>query len=134
MKEIQIGTCGTATKRVAEGDLASAVGSGALRVFSTPSMVALMEAAAVQALAPFMEDDESSVGIRVDVSHLAATPPGVVVTAKATLTEISGRTLAFHVTAHDGVREIGSGTHERAQISVSRFLRGVREIHKEKHI
>ena len=127
MKPVEIGIQGRATVEVTQNNLASSTGSGAVDVFSTPSLVLLMEEAAMDALKPFMEPGESSVGTLVNIRHIAPTPPGFLVTATATLTEIDGRRLVFQVEAHDGVATIGEGTHERFLISIERFISRVRE-------
>lgn len=127
MKPLQTGIHGKATVRVTDANVASSVGSGAVDVFSTPSMVLLMEEAAVDALRPYIEEGESTVGSAVNVRHISPTPIGLEVTATATLTEIDGRRLVFQVEAHDGVATIGEGTHERFLVSVDRFITRARE-------
>lgn len=82
-------------------------------VFATGFMVALMEWTCVRALAPYLDEGEGSVGVHVDVSHDAATPPGLTVTVDVELTEIEGRRVWFYVRAHDGLDEIGGGYHQR---------------------
>lgn len=90
-------------------------------VFSTPAMVDLMEHAAREALRPFLEEGEESVGIDVKVEHLAATPLGAEVHATAAVTAIEGNVVTFDVTAHDPWAKIGRGTHRRAVIQTGRF-------------
>ncbi len=107
---------------VTKDNCASAVGSGALDVFSTPSMVALMENAACEVLRESLEAGQSSVGTKVDIAHLKATPLGDTVTATATLVEIDGRRLVFKVSASDSKGLIGEGMHERFIINVEKFL------------
>ncbi len=102
--------------------LASAVGSGLLDVLSTPSMIGLMEGAAATAVAPLLPDGSVSVGVRVDVRHLAATPLGMAVRARAELIEIDGRRLTFRVEAFDAHEKIGEGVHERAIVEPARLL------------
>jgi fluoroacetyl-CoA thioesterase len=84
-----------------------------------------MEWTCVQLLEPHLEEGEGSLGTRIDVAHKAATPVGFTVTVDAELTEIRGPRARFKVSAHDGVDEIGSGTHERFIVSWDRFNRGV---------
>jgi len=92
------------------------------RVFATGFMVALMEWACVEALMPYLDwPAEQTVGTRVDVSHTAATPPGLTVTVTVKLVEVDGRRLVFELIAHDGVDEIGRGRHERFVIDRKRF-------------
>ncbi len=91
------------------------------RVFATGFMVALMERACVQALGPYLEPGEGSLGVHIDVSHLAATPPGFDVTVTCTLRAIDKRRLTWAVSAHDGEDLIGEGSHVRAVIERKRF-------------
>ncbi len=101
---------------------ATAWGSGAVPVFATPSLVALVEAAAVAALEGHLSPDDTSVGTRIDLAHLAATPLGEPVRAEARLAQVDGRRLVFEVVAHDGTRKIGEGRHERMVVNRERFL------------
>ena len=126
----EIGTFATAELRVDERDLASALdsafnGADAFpAVFATSRMVALMEVAASRVLAPLLDPGELSVGVTVDITHSAATPPGAMVNATATLTSIEGKLFVFDVRASDDAGEIGRGTHKRAVISTARLLDG----------
>lgn len=104
----------------------SSSGSGAT-VFSTPAMINLMEHAARAALAPFLEEGQESVGVDVQVEHLAATPLGADVRATARVTDIQERVVAFEIEAFDGDDKIGRGTHRRAVIRVDRFAAKVAE-------
>jgi fluoroacetyl-CoA thioesterase len=94
-------------------------------VFATGFMVGLMEWTCVQLLAPHLEAGEGSLGIHIDVSHKSATPPGLTVTVEAECLEVRGPRARFRVSAHDGVDEIGAGTHERFIVSWDRFNRGI---------
>jgi len=137
MKQIPIGTKGSKSVKVTEDTLASATGSGAVDVFSTPNLVLLMEEASVEAVKDYLEDGETTVGTMVNIRHLAATPPGLTVTATAVLTEVDGRRLVFEVSAHDGVDIVGQGTHERFVVDRAKFIeKSLRKtvIHKEPHI
>jgi fluoroacetyl-CoA thioesterase len=96
-------------------------------VFATGFMVGLMEWACVKLLESHLDAGEGSVGIHVDVSHLAATPPGLVVAVDAECTGVQGRRATFHVRAHDGVDLIGEGRHERAIVIWDRFNARVAE-------
>lgn len=116
-----IGLQGTATTQVIPELTARHLGSGTVAVFATPEMVRLMEHAAVNALAPHLASGQQSVGTMVNVKHLAATPLGALVTARAELIAVNGRRLTFSVTAHDGMELIGEGTHERALIDLAKF-------------
>ena len=109
---------------VTEDLTASAVGSGALPVFGTPFLCALMENAAMTCLQSFLEEGKGSVGTHLDVSHDAPTPVGMTVWAEAEITNLSenGRMVDFAVKAWDEKGPIGSGTHTRAIISNEKFL------------
>jgi fluoroacetyl-CoA thioesterase len=72
-------------------------------------------------MAPHLDPGEGSVGVLVDFSHTAATPPGLTITVTATLTKVDGRKLEFEVRGHDGVDEIGGGRHRRAVVKWERF-------------
>ena len=90
-------------------------------IFSTPQLVLLLEEAAIEALAPFLAEDQSSVGTKVEVAHTAATLRGQKVRATARVTEVDRRRVAFAITVVDDLEEIGSGTHERFVIDVPGF-------------
>ena len=119
---IPVGIKGRADTVVTEQNTASAVGSGLVPVFGTPFMIALMENAAVNALEPYVEAGQGSVGTHLDVSHDAATPIGLKVWAEAELTAVEGKALTFSVTAYDEAGPIGKSTHNRFLIDVDRFL------------
>ena len=119
---IEVGIKGRAETVVVQENTAAAVGSGLVPVFATPYMIALMENAAVNALTPYMEENQGSVGTHLDVSHDAATPIGLKVWAEAELTAVEGKALTFSVTAYDEAGVIGKGTHNRFIITVDRFL------------
>lgn len=92
------------------------------QVFATGFMVGLLEWCCLELVKPYLDwPREQTVGTHVDVSHLAATPPGLTVTVKARLDEVDGRRLAFSVSAHDGVDLIGRGRHERFVIDAAKF-------------
>ena len=116
------GIKGTQEVVVSEENTAKTMGSGALDVFATPAMIALMENAACNAIADGLEEGQSSVGTKLDVSHDAATPVGMHVTARAELVEVDRRRLVFRVTAEDDAGPIGQGTHERFLIMADKFL------------
>jgi fluoroacetyl-CoA thioesterase len=119
---LQPGLVGEAHSTVDASNVASAVGSGGLDVFSTPSMIALMENAARSAVEPVLAADQTTVGVRVDVRHLAATPAGQQVRAHAELIELDGRRLIFRCEAFDAHEKIGEGTHERMVVDPARLL------------
>jgi fluoroacetyl-CoA thioesterase len=107
---------------VTAADTAAQWGSGLVPVFSTPALVGLMESAAVQALAAALPPGQTTVGGRIDVRHLAATPVGMRVHARAELTTIEGRKLVFSIQAWDDVELIGEASHERFVIDEAKFL------------
>ena len=94
-------------------------------VFATGFMVGLMEWTCVQLLEPHLDESEGSLGVHIDVSHKSATPPGMTVTVDAECIEVRGPRAKFKVVAHDGIDEIGAGTHERFIVSWDRFNRSV---------
>jgi fluoroacetyl-CoA thioesterase len=91
------------------------------KVFATGFMIVLMEWTCLQLLVPHLDDGEGSVGTHVDVSHAAATPPGMTVRVEAECTAVDGRKVSFRVRAHDGVDLIGEGTHQRAVVTWESF-------------
>jgi fluoroacetyl-CoA thioesterase len=97
------------------------------KVFATGFMIVLMEWTCIQALAPHLDAGEGSLGTHVDVSHAAATPPGMTVTVEAELIEVDGRRLTFKVRAHDGKDMIGEGRHQRAVVAWDKFNARVAE-------
>jgi fluoroacetyl-CoA thioesterase len=121
MKPIPLGTKGSYAKTVVVADLASQIEASLAAVLSTPTMVSMMELAAMEAIKPFLDAGEGSVGMAIEVSHTAATPPGHRARAEAELTKVEGRRLEFAVRAFDDVEQIGSGTHRRAVIDVAKF-------------
>jgi fluoroacetyl-CoA thioesterase len=91
------------------------------KVFATGYMIVLMEWTCTQLLAPHLDDGEGSLGVHVDVSHLAATLPGMTVTVEVEVSQIVGNRIAFKVKAHDGIDLIGEGRHERFVVSWDKF-------------
>lgn len=120
MVDITPGLSGRAETIVNETNTAKAMGSGSLDVFATPALVAMMEEAAVNALE--LEKGQSSVGVSLDIKHIAATPLGMKVWANAELVEVDRRRLIFKVEAFDEEELIGSGTHERFLIDADKFM------------
>ena len=118
---MELGRTGRAAAAVTEQNTAAAMGSGSLPVFATPAMVALMEAAAVDACRGALEE-ETTVGTRMEVSHDAASPLGMAVRAEAELTAVEGRKLTFSVRAYDAAGPIGGGVHQRFVVTAERFL------------
>jgi len=91
------------------------------KVFATGNMIILMEWTCTQLLAPHLDPGEGSLGVHVDVSHLAATLPGQTVTVDVECAQIDGQRISFKVKAHDGVDLIGEGRHERHVVSWNKF-------------
>ncbi len=122
MAELTIGLEATLTIAVDTAKTAAAVGSGSLPVYATPMLIAAMEEAACQAIAGGLGEDETSVGTRVDVEHLAPTPVGGTVTVTARLTGIEGRSLTFAVEASDTASQVARGVHTRFLVQATRFM------------
>ncbi len=116
------GIRGEKTVEVTESNTAEALGSGTLKVFATPAMIALIEATASESVAPHLEEGSSTVGTHLDVAHSAATPVGMSATCVTELVEVDRRRLVFKVTVTDAVGEIGSGTHERFVVDNAKFM------------
>lgn len=121
MRKIDNGTTGSASVTVNETNTAAAVGSGSLKVFATPMMAALMEKAAVDALADFLEDGETSVGTLLNISHISASPIGKEIISQAEVTDVNGREISFKVSASDSTGLIGEGTHKRFVVNAEKF-------------
>ncbi len=112
----------TETVMADETNTAAAMGSGTLRVFSTPSMIALMEKTCYTCVQAHLDEGLSTVGTLVNVKHLAATPVGMKITSECTLEEVDGRRLVFSVKAYDEKGLIGEGEHERFVIKCESFV------------
>ncbi len=119
---VTVGLKGRAETLVNDANTAQAACSGALPVFGTPFMCALMEEAAWKSIAPHLEVGQSTVGTRLNVSHDSATPVGMKVWAESEVTEVDGKRLLLTVTAFDEKGPIGTGIHERFIVTNDRFL------------
>ena len=119
--QIVPGLTGTAEIIVGPEHTAPFVGSGRIAVLATPVMINVVEAAALAAVEHLLPAGHQSLGIRLDISHTAATPVGLRVVATAEVTRVEGRTISFRVTARDEFESIGGGSHERVVVSVARF-------------
>jgi fluoroacetyl-CoA thioesterase len=97
------------------------------QVFATGFMVGLMEWTCMQLLAPHLDAGEGSLGVHVDVSHTAATPPGMTVTVEAECLAVQGPKVTFKVKAHDGIDAIGEGQHQRFIVAWDKFNTRVAE-------
>ena len=110
---IQPGIKGSMELLVDEKVTAKTFGSGLLEVFSTPAMIALIEGTALNSVQPLLEEGQGTVGTKIDVSHLKATPVGMRVRCETQLIEADRRRLVFHADVYDEAELIGTGTHER---------------------
>jgi fluoroacetyl-CoA thioesterase len=129
MSKLKPGLIGESTLLVQAKHTASHLGSGSggVDVLATPIMIGLMEDAARRVVDPLMEPGKMTVGVNLNITHLAATPVGLQVTARAELTQVAGRWLTFNVEAHDDMGKIGEGTHTRAIIDVDKFMARARK-------
>lgn len=112
----------TATMRVTPEVTAEYIGSGDLAVLATPAMCALMENAAMTAVAPHLEEGQTTVGTALNIEHSRATKVGDIITATAVLTEVNGHELKFNIAARDEVGVIGEGTHTRFVVNREKFM------------
>lgn len=119
---VRLGIKGSAEVKVVHENTAAAVGSGALEVFATPSMIALMEKAALESVQPYLDEGQGTVGVKLDVSHLAATPLGMTVRAECELIAVDRRMLTFKVSAWAGEELVGEGTHQRCIVMSEPFM------------
>lgn len=122
MENLRIGLQGYKEEMVTEDNTAIKYGSGGVKVYATPAMIGLMEGASLSAVDHVLAEGMATVGIHLDVKHIAATPVGMKVWCDAELTEIDGKRLIFKVTAYDEVEKIGEGTHQRFIIHLGKFL------------
>jgi predicted thioesterase len=111
--QLQVGLGFEKTITVTENHAARHLAGKGIRVFSTPEMVRLMEECALEAVLPYLQPNQDTVGIRVEMRHLAATPMGMQVTARCTLVEIDRRRLVFKAEIHDELEKVGEGSNER---------------------
>jgi len=124
--QLKPGVTGRANPVVGEEHTAPRVGSGKVHVLATPVMINLIEAAALEALDRHLPPGYQSLGTRIDVRHIAATPVGMRVFAEASITRIEGRKVFFSVEARDLQELIGEGAHERVVVNVAKFDERVR--------
>ncbi len=119
---LQIGIRGSGEAVVTEALTAKAMGSGELPVYATPAMVTLVEETAWKSVAPALEPGQGTVGTKLDLAHLAATPLGRKVRCETELIGIDRRRLTFSAAVYDEAGKIGEGTHERFIVDNERFL------------
>lgn len=110
------------TRTITEEDTAEKVKSGSLPVLATPVLSAAMEEAAVKALAPFLSGHETTVGGSISLIHKAPTLPGHTITVTATVTEVRGKKISFHITASDENGDIGEAGHDRFLVDSVKFM------------
>ncbi len=122
---ITIGLNATSNLEVTELNTAIALGSGDLAVFATPAMIALLENAAMKAVAPALDQESTTVGTAMNASHIKASGIGAQITATATVTAVEGRMINFKVQAHQGDALIGEGDHTRFVVDRTKFMQKV---------
>jgi predicted thioesterase len=120
--DVRVGGTATVSAEVTAADTAEALGSGDLPVYATPALVALLERAACACLVGHLPPGRTSVGTRMDVAHVAASPVGATVTATAVVTAVDGRQIDFDVSAADAGGEVAHGRHTRVVVSADRFV------------
>lgn len=121
LSSLKPGLKGTDELKVRVEHTAPSIGSGLVPVLATPVMINVIEAAALAAVERFLPEGHQSLGIHLDVRHIAATPIGMLVTGTAELTAVEGRNLFFRVEVHDEKELIGGGSHQRVVVNVARF-------------
>lgn len=131
MTALTPGTTASIERLVEESDLAAAISPDPddrfPRVFATSRLVALMELAAARLMRPLLSDGELSVGVSLEITHEAPTPPGALVRATAKFLAKEGKIYRFEVTAEDGAGPIGRGTHGRAIVTTERLVAGAKK-------
>lgn len=123
---LKTGLSYTSRTTVCAANTAKAIGSGDMEVFATPAMIALMENAAMSAVAGVLPEGSSTVGAEMNVSHIKPSGLGAEIAATAVLTAIDGRKLTFNVGASDSQGMIGEGVHVRYVVDRERFMAKVR--------
>lgn len=118
---LEAGIKGLQKTEVTEEKSALSMGSGTLKVFATPAMIALMEETAWKSVAPYLDEGCGTVGTALDIKHTAATPLGMTVTCESELIEADGRKLTFRLVAKDEAGVIGEGTHQRFIVQNDKF-------------
>ncbi|MCA2998601.1 MAG: thioesterase [Rhodocyclaceae bacterium] len=124
---ISVGVSGESTLLVRDEHTASRVGSGRIRVLATPVMINVIEAAALACCEALLPEGHQSLGTSLNISHIAATPVGMRIVARATVAQVEGRKIRFAVEVHDQRDLIGGGTHDRVVVNVAKFDLRVQE-------
>lgn len=130
MTRLKIGLSGKANEKVTFDKTAVNLGSGMISVYATPAMTALMEKASLNIVEQYLQENETSVGISLNIRHLAPTPTDMEVTAQAELIDIDKKRLVFKITAEDDAEIIGDGVHERIIVNKEGFLSKAHEKNK----
>ena len=123
---MEVGIKNTKELTVTEELTAEHMGSGLAPVFATPCMIAMIEGTAAESVEPFLEEGQGTVGIKVDVEHLGATPIGMKVRCETELIEVDRKRLVFEAAVYDETGLVGKGRHERFIIDNERFMEKVR--------
>ena len=126
---LKIGMLGEARTKVTYENTAIKYGSGSVSVFATPAMVGLMEKASINSVDSYLPKGYATVGTKVEIKHIAATPIGMEVVSQAELLEIDGPKLNFKIEAYDEKEKIGEGTHSRYIIKLEEFLKRIEDKH-----
>ena len=116
------GICSRQERIVTDTITAKEIGSGELPVLATPYLIALAEETAWRSVAEYLEEGQGTVGTRIEISHVSATPAGMKIWCESTLTEVDRRRLVFSIKVFDECGLIGEGTHERFIIDNGRFM------------
>lgn len=119
---LETGLKGKQEVKVTDSLSAKSMGSGALDVYATPAMIALMEKTAMLSVQNELEDGQGTVGTKLEIDHVAATPVGAEVWCESELVEIDRKRLVFEVTAYDNAGVIGKGKHERFIVTNDKFM------------
>lgn len=123
MKElIPIGIIREDQRTVGQEDTAIAMKSGDLPVYATPALVAFLEYSAKELVRKYLDDNETTVGIKMEINHIKASKVGAAVRSKAEVVEVEGKKITFKVEAYEGETLLGFGTHERFVVDSSRFI------------
>lgn len=117
------GISNTEEVMVSDVNTALSIGSGSLRVFATPAMIALMEGTAAQSVESLLEDGQTTVGTELAIKHVSASPVGAHIRCESVLTKVDGRALTFEVKAFDDAGLIGEGTHHRFIVEAGKFVK-----------
>ena len=122
MSEITIGLTNEKSVAVTIENTAISMGSGTLRVFATPAMIALCEGCCAESIEDLLGEGMTSVGTKVDIEHLAASPIGASILCKSRIVSVDGRRLDFEVEVYDNVGLIGKGKHTRFIVDAEKFV------------